>query len=446
MNTERWKQIDALFEAALERGPGERATFLEHACAGDETLRKQLEALLASEAQTGNLFERPAVEMAAQSLSNQQTKLMGGRVVGAYKILRPLGAGGMGQIYLARDTRLGRRVALKLLPVYFTQEEDRLRRFEQEAHAVSVLNHPNILTIFEIGQADSIHFIATEFIEGETLRQQTIRKRIGLDESLGIGIQVASALAAAHEAGIVHRDIKPENIMLRRDGYVKILDFGLAKLTEPQGLVIDPDAPTLADVHTHTGVVLGTTNYMSPEQARGLEIDGRSDIFSLGIVLYEMIAGRSPFEGETRSDVMTSILVREPPPIVRYLRDAPPALEDLLVKALRKAREERYQTALDLLTDLKDVRHQLEMAAELNPSAPRNKRGQAMGGGAQASKRKSRETGGIDGLSLGDAATAPFGSSARRLFGAIKRHKIAVTITAGALLIAAVYFFYVAPR
>jgi eukaryotic-like serine/threonine-protein kinase len=445
MTSERWKQIDALFEAALERDLEERAPFLDHACAGDDALRKQVESLLDSEAQSRDFIERPAVEMAAQALSNQQTKLMRGRVVGAYKILHPLSAGGMGQIFLAKDTRLGRRVALKLLPIYFTQDEDRLRRFEQEARAVSALNHPNIVTIYEVGQADALHFIAAEFIEGETLRQQMRSRKIGLGEALDLGIQVAGALAAAHEAGIVHRDIKPENIMLRRDGYVKVVDFGLAKLTELQGLVIDPDAPTLVDIHTHTGVVLGTTNYMSPEQVRGLDLDARSDIFSLGIVLYEVIAGHSPFEGETRSDMFASILTREPPPIVRYQRDAPLALEDLLAKALRKDREERYQTARELLIDLKDVRHQLEWAAQPNHPAPRDRRDQAMGRGAQASKR-SQGMVEIDGRPPGDAATGPLGVSARKVFGAIKQHKVAVALTVGPLLIAAIYLFYVASK
>ena len=216
-----------------------------------------------------------------------------------YEILSPLGKGGMGEVYLAQDTRLKRKVALKLLPASFTQNAERLRRFEQEAYAASALNHPNIITIYEIGESGEFHFIATEFIEGNTLRQQMADTRMNLREALEIAVQIASALAAAHAAGIVHRDIKPENIMLRPDGLVKVLDFGLAKLTESQALANDTDAVTVAASNTEPGVVMGTVRYMSPEQTRGLKVDGRSDIFSLGVVLYELVTGRAPFEGAT---------------------------------------------------------------------------------------------------------------------------------------------------
>src|SRR5947209_17056624 len=219
-----------------------------------------------------------------------------GTRMGRYEIRLKLGAGGMGEVYLAEDTQLGRKVALKLLPSDLMQNEDRLRRFEQEARAASALNHPNILTIFEIGKTETANFIATEFIDGETLRQHLARTTMKLTEALDIGVQVASALSAAHEAGIIHRDIKPDNIMLRRDRLVKVLDFGLAKLTEPQAVAADTSAPTMPKAETEPGVVMGTVQYMSPEQARGLPVDARTDIFSLGVLVYEMLANRTPFE------------------------------------------------------------------------------------------------------------------------------------------------------
>src|SRR5688500_10635257 len=243
-----------------------------------------------------------------------------------YRIVSKLGAGGMGEVYLAEDTRLGRKVALKLLPAGFTGDADRLRRFRQEARAASALNHPNILTIHEIGSEDGAHFMATEFVEGETLRQRMASARMNLGEALDVAIQVASALAAAHEAGIVHRDIKPENIMVRPDGYAKVLDFGLAKLIDRR----DAGAKATTQLNTEPGVVMGTVQYMSPEQARGLEVDARTDVFSLGVVLYEMVGGRAPFEGETPSDVIVSLLDKEPAPLSRHSPEAPTKLQRIV--------------------------------------------------------------------------------------------------------------------
>jgi eukaryotic-like serine/threonine-protein kinase len=293
-------------------------------------------------------------------------------VVGArlehYEILSPLGAGGMGEVYLAADTRLGRKVALKLLLQRFTQDRERALRFQQEARAASALNHPNILTIYEIGEFEEGQFIATEFIDGQTLRM-LMNARVKLRAALDMATQVASALAAAHEAGIVHRDIKPENIMARPDGYIKVLDFGLAKLTER----FSPDRTTAAgsDVSTEGlvpdwGRLRGTLRYMSPEQIRGLEVDGRSDVFSLGVVFYEMVAGRAPFNGTTFAEVMTAILNQEPSPLRRYTRDAPAELERIVGKTLAKDREERYQVIKDLLLDLKSLKLELEVEAKLS--------------------------------------------------------------------------------
>ena len=290
--------------------------------------------------------------------------------IGRYEICSQLGAGGMGEVYLAHDTKLDRKVALKILPSNHAGREP-VRRFMQEARAASALNHPNILTIYEIDDIESAQFIATEFIEGQTLRARMKIAPVKPLEAIDVSIQVASALDAAHCVGIVHRDIKPENIMLRRDGIVKVLDFGIAKLTSPQtGPLTDGDAPTLALVNTQAGMILGTAQYMSPEQARGLEVDARTDIWSLGCVLYEMVAGRQPFLGATAMDVMTSILNREPDSLVTHASERPEELEHIVGRALRKDREERYQTVADLLIDLKELKSELELQTK-RISAPR---------------------------------------------------------------------------
>jgi non-specific serine/threonine protein kinase len=271
----------------------------------------------------------------------------------------------MGEVYLAQDTKLGRRVALKILPAEVASDQVRMQRFTQEAQAASALNHPNILTIYEIEEKDSTHFIATEFIDGETLRQHTSRTRLTIPESLDIAIQVASALSAAHAGGIVHRDIKPENIMLRRDRLVKVLDFGLAKLTEPRLASADGEATTKAALATEPGTVLGTLHYMSPEQARGLDTDARTDIWALGCVLYEMVTGHRSFTGATAADVLAAIIKTTPPPLTRYSTDAPAKLQEIVFKALEKDIEERYQGVSDLLVDLRRLKKRLEFETEL---------------------------------------------------------------------------------
>jgi serine/threonine protein kinase len=284
----------------------------------------------------------------------------GGRI-GPYQIHSLLGKGGMGEVYLAEDTRLDRKVALKVLPRQLSYDQDRLRRFTQEARAASALNHPGILTVFDIGEIEGLHYIATEFVDGQTLRDKARAERLTLKETLEIAIQVASALAAAHEAGIVHRDIKPENVMIRKDGYIKILDFGLAKLTEagPQSSG-DTQAMTQA-FETRAGVVMGTAAYMSPEQARGKTVDARSDLFSLGVMLYEMVAQRPPFEGETVSHLIVAILERQQPPLAAFSPEAHPELERIVAKSLAKDPDERYQTARDFGVDLKQLRKALEL-------------------------------------------------------------------------------------
>jgi len=290
-----------------------------------------------------------------------------------YRILSLLGAGGMGEVYLAHDTKLDRRVALKILPEEFAGDPERMRRFVQEARSASALNHPNIITIHEIGDCEGSHFIATEYVEGETLSRRLRGESMSLRSALDVAIQIASALEAAHIAGIVHRDIKPDNVMIRPDGFVKLLDFGIAKLTEKNREPIDEDAATAIKSGTSPGMIVGTAAYMSPEQGRGKQVDHRTDIFSFGVVLYEMLTVKHPFEGENAMDVIGSILHKEPTPIRQLLPGIPQDIERLINKTLRKDREERYQTAKDLLIDLKDARQELEVQSRLERTSPPNR-------------------------------------------------------------------------
>jgi len=347
--------VKEVFEAALGHAPEERSEFLGQACGGDDLLCSEVESLLSSYEQEKSFLETPAAALAAQSLVKEESVALVGQQLGHYQIVREIGRGGMGVVYLAQDVSLGRPVALKLLPKHLTSDPNRLRRFDREARAASALNHHNILTIYEIAQLDGLHSIATEFIDGVTLRERIRSKELKLSETLNIAEQIASALVAAHEAGIVHRDIKPENVMLRRDGYVKVLDFGLAKLTEQQTVKRVNASAAVAGTNTDTGV-MGTVGYMSPEQARGQSVDHRTDIFSLGVVIYEMVTGQMPFEAKTARDVIVPIPEQEPPPLVHYLPEAPSELQLIVNKALRQDKEERYQTITELLTDLKSVR------------------------------------------------------------------------------------------
>ncbi|HEX6127322.1 MAG TPA: protein kinase [Pyrinomonadaceae bacterium] len=362
--SDRWQEVKEILHAALEVSPAERGAFLDKKCGADVDLRREIESLIAAHAKAAERFESPAIEKMAAVVSDELADKVVGRSLGHYEIVKKIGAGGMGEIYLAHDARLGRKVALKLLPVAFTQDLYRLRRFQQEARAASALNHPNILTVHEIGNVDQVNYIATEFVDGETIRERINHTPLKLLEALDIATQATSALATAHEAGIVHRDLKPENIMLRRDGIVKVLDFGLAKLAERPG--IDPEASTM--VNTGEGIVMGTAQYLSPEQARGLKVDGRTDIWSLSVVLYEMLADRAPFTGATSSDVIASILEREPPPLARYAGDVPRHIQRIITKGLAKDREKRYQSVKDLLIDLKNLRDELQFEAKLEQS------------------------------------------------------------------------------
>src|SRR3954471_13156723 len=369
MKPDRWKQVNDLFQSAVERAPGERAAFLDKSCYGDEGMRREVESLLTSHERAENFIELPAFEVAPELMTSDKAGALIGKLIGHYRIESLIGVGGMGEVYLARDERLVRKAALKLLPNSLTIDDAQLSRFKNEARSASALNHPNILTVYEIGAEADRQFIAMEFIEGVTLRARITRGRIEPPAALEIAAQVASALGAAHAAGVVHRDIKPENIMLRPDGYVKVLDFGIAKLTEQS--VDDHTTETTAALQTRPGLVLGTARYMSPEQARGQKVDARSDIWSLGVVLYEMVGGTPPFRGETPSDCIAAILTTEPTPLSGVLPNVPLKLEFILQQALRKTSDERYQTIKEMLADLLSLKAKLETQSSLLDTASR---------------------------------------------------------------------------
>jgi Tol biopolymer transport system component len=434
MTPERWEQIGRLHEAVAQLPPAERAAYLAGCCEGDEALRREVESLLAAEEAAGEFLAPGAMKDAARMLVGEEGLLPVGGRVGHYRVLSLLGEGGMGEVYLARDTRLGRNVALKLLPASFSRDAERVRRFEQEARATARLAHPNVCTIFETGEAeDGRRYITMEHIEGVTLRQLLTGRRIELSEALDMGVQITSALAAAHEAGVIHRDIKPENVIVRRDKLVKVLDFGLAKLTREHEAA-DSASPTRPPVRTESGMVMGTVSYMSPEQAQGQAVDARTDIWSVGCVLYEMVCGHVPFEGSTSSHVIVSILEKEPPPLTQYRPDVPPELERIVSKALRKDREQRYQTIKDLAVDLNNLRRDLEISAELERLAPPDVRGGAVAapGGPQPP---------ADGVQA-PAPRADEGGAAHPMTGAesqqreVKRYRRGVASAVGIVLIA----------
>jgi eukaryotic-like serine/threonine-protein kinase len=352
MNSERYQKVCDIFAEADELPHDKRAAFLDEKCAGDDDLRSEVESLLASDAESGTFIESPALEVAAEMMAHQEAATKVGQQIGHYKIISLLGAGGMGEVWLAEDTRLKRQIALKLLSAVHRKEL--LARFEQEAYAASALNHPNIITIFDIGQSDGWQFIATEYINGKTLRQLIKEKTLNVSQSIDIAVEICAALAAAHSAGIIHRDIKPENIMIRADGIVKVLDFGLARFS--------PKSPSTPDAKfiTKPGMVMGTVTYMSPEQARGLPVDEKTDVFSLGIVLYEMLTGKQPFQGETEMDVLAAILEREP----QYLSDRfPESLRNIIKSSLRKNHLERASTA-NVLNELRAIKREFDFSAE----------------------------------------------------------------------------------
>jgi serine/threonine-protein kinase len=364
MKQEEWNEVDDLLQDALNQAPGDRAAFLDRACDGRDSIRREVESLLAHHDQAQSFLEEPPGEIAAEFLTSGRSRFLNGQFISHYQVIEWLGAGGMGEVYLARDARLNRHVAIKVLPAHFTSDSDKVRRFEQEARAASALNHPNIVTIYEVGQVDGAHFIVAEYIDGETLRQRLARGAMNVGEALDVAAQVANALDRAHAVGIVHRDIKPDNIMLRPDGLVKVLDFGLAKLSEPiTGASGDED---LRRGLTNPGVVMGTARYMSPEQAMGQNVDARTDIWSLGVVLFEMLAGKAPFDGETPSHVIVDVLDNAAPALAAYVKEAPPGLESIVRKSLCKNLDERYPTAKEFADDLTNLRGKLQDRGRLN--------------------------------------------------------------------------------
>jgi serine/threonine protein kinase len=362
MGPQRWQQIEALYHAALEREPAERAAWLAARCGDDADLRREVETLLAYDDKAAQFIEAPALEVAARSLAEDQKQQAVKRQVGAYKIISRIGSGGMGEVYVAEDTRLGRRVAIKFLPVIAGDDPQARKRFLREARAAAALDHPNICAIHEVNEADGQPFIVMQYITGETLADRLRREPLARTEALDFAIQIADALSEAHSHHIIHRDIKPGNILINARRQVKVLDFGLAK-------ILPADGPQAGVTETQSfistpGVIVGTAPYMSPEQARGEPLDARTDIFSFGVVLYEMVSNQSPFAAATRVDTLLAVMNDEPPPLARY-SDAPDELQRIVGKALRKNREQRYQTMRDLLADLQRLRDEMPLGERL---------------------------------------------------------------------------------
>ena len=370
MTPERYERIGELFDQALELAPAEQRAFLLQACGQDNELREVVEKMLAQHRADNQFLARPALDVAATLLAQQPPVSRSGQILSRYKVLTQLGTGGMGEVWLAEDIQLGRKIALKLFPNKFAGEPEHIRRFQIEAKAASATNHPNIVTIHEIGESDDATcYIAQEYVEGETLRNRINQGPIPLLEALDIAHQIASALAAAHGAGIVHRDIKPENVMVRHDGFVKVLDFGLARI-QP----VETDSNSLAEAKSRSnstapGLILGTVSYMSPEQTRGEKLDLRSDQWSLGVVLYEMLTGRRPFHGNSIPEIFVAILERQPMPLTESLANPPAQLERILDKLLAKRAEQRYPSSVLLADELKRVHRRLELNAERESGA-----------------------------------------------------------------------------
>src|ERR1700752_148565 len=350
MDPERLRQIEDCYHAALELPPNERESFIEDSCGEDEALRREVESLLAVKRSSNNFFEQPPLSLAAEMFSQRETQInLAGTEISHYKIIRLLGAGGMGQVYLAEDTKLHRQIALKILTSQFESDLERINRFKKEARAVSALNHPNIITIYAIEETETGNFIATEFIEGQTLRERIAERPLAWQDAVKIAIQITGALKTAHSVGIIHRDIKPANIMIRRDGIVKVLDFGLAKLTGPASIDLETRE------HTAPNRLMGTINYMSPEQVLGEPVDERTDIFSFGVVLYEMLSGVMPFAGPSDAAIYNAT-INKVQPSLRESNDAiPPELDHIVKCTMEKDRALRYQSFSELRADLKSI-------------------------------------------------------------------------------------------
>jgi len=402
LNPERWQQISRIFNSAISLDDEARVAYVAGQCGGDESLRAEVEKLIASHQQASkeNFIGGHAAEHAAELLLEgdearaQTTRLTNGQQLGSYLILKKLGAGGMGEVYLAKDSRLDRTVALKVLSPDVSSDKRRMQRFWQEAKVASSLNQPNIITIYEFGEVSDLTFLATEFIDGQTLRDCLRKQRPKLGEILDIAIQVLAALDAAHEASIVHRDIKPENVMIRRrDHVVKVLDFGLAKVTEKRPSVLvenESELEAATEYKTAPGIIMGTINYMSPEQAQASAVDVRTDIWSTGVMIYEMVAGSMPFSGATSSHTIVQILEKDPAPLTKVATgNVPDELERIVGKAMAKDPDERYQTAKDMLIDLRSLKKHLDVRAEIDrTSSPEVERVTVASEPPQAAEKK----------------------------------------------------------
>ena len=367
MKAERWQQIEKICQSALEMEESQRATYLEQTCAGDEVLRQEVEALLRYDRRGDRFIEQPALEVAAKMMAQAKPESLVGQQIGSYQIHSVLGAGGMGQVYRARDTKLGREAAIKILPREFSFDPERVRRFEQEARAASALNHPNIITIYEMGQADPGVYIAMELVDGKTLREVLGSGPLPTKRILYLATQVADGLAKAHAAGITHRDLKPENLMITKDGLVKILDFGLAKQTPLLSGGEGTEVVTLSGV-TEPGILLGTMGYMSPEQASGRAVDFHSDQFSLGVILYEMATGKRAFQRSTAAETLTAVIRDEPKPIAEQSPKTPLQMRWIIERCLAKEPRERYGSTWDLARELQSVQDHLSELGITEPA------------------------------------------------------------------------------
>jgi serine/threonine protein kinase len=372
LSGERWREVSRIFESAIELDGQAREAYLANQCAHDESIREEVSRLISSheEATAENFIDTPPYAK-SDSSDSEDRKFTDGQRLGPYQITKHLGTGGMGEVYLATDTRLDRLVALKILSGELAHDKRRMQRFQREARMVSSLNQPNILTIFEFGEIESLHFLASEYVDGETLREYLQGKRLPLTEVVDITLQICAALDAAHESKIVHRDIKPENVMIRRrDHIVKVLDFGLAKGTEPASVTHATDSEVATQFKTAAGTILGTVNYMSPEQAQSQPLDGRTDLWSTGVIIYEMVTGQAPFKRRTSSHTIVQILEEEPIPLTQAAGlTVPDELRRIVSKALAKHPDERYQTAKDLIIDLRNFRKHLDRETEFKHSA-----------------------------------------------------------------------------
>lgn len=363
MTPERWHRVEEVLQAALDHPPADRAAFLNATCAGDEELQRETSSMIAAYDEASDFFAEPAMARDARVIISNEAQMHPGREIGPYQIIRHVGSGGMGEVYLAHDSRLDRPVALKVIRAGLVFDEALLRRFQTEARVASALNHANILTVYEIGQDDEIFFIATEYIDGLTIRERIRAADLTLKDVLEIAGQLLSGLEAAHATGIIHRDIKPENVIQRHDGVVKILDFGIAKLLEKPSPENSSTASPIVRTETGVGVMLGTIGYMAPEQVRGLAVDVRTDIWSCGVVLYEMLGGERPFDGQTNADTLVTMLEREPEPLFGTSAQTPAELRQIQVvidKALTKEPAERYQTTAEMRTSLEKIKTALE--------------------------------------------------------------------------------------